>query len=170
MSRLEFQPDPNQDDELESALEEDTASQRLAMPETAERLHYVENLLRNVPLLSVPIGFADRVMAVIKRQDPDDPNYQDGMGIVLGLLMAALIAIPLFGIVAWLFIRALVSLRAQATLVDDLESVFTGVSLWLASLSADGVIVVPLIVAMVVGLMFFSGYVIWFVRELFRSN
>ena len=185
MSRLEYQPDPNKEEAELPQPEETSGHHRLALPEQDEaneatltsdnlaesgtRLQQVEDLLRNAPLLSVPIGFADRVVAALKGQDRTHPDYQDGMGIILGLVMAILIAVPLLGSVAYFIGRAVVSAEARNTLLADIEGIFTPLLSWIEGLSVSGVILVPLIVALLVGFSLLSGYVFWFVRSLIRT-
>ncbi len=180
MSRLEFQPDPEQEPEDDAALqaEEQAAQNRLALPgseaaaasETAVRLQQVEELLRNAPLLSVPIGFADRVLAVIKGQDQSDPDYQDAMGIVLGLLLAALIALPLFGTLAYLIGRAIVSASARTVLVSDLEAVLSSIFVWLQGLSLGAAVLLPIALVILVALGLLSGYVFRFFWDVMKAG
>ncbi len=176
MSRLEYRPDPNQEDEeaLQAAADEAeiAAHHRLALPDDAEednkRFQAVENLLRNAPLLSVPIGFADRVIAALKGQNSTDPDYQDAMGIIIGLFLAALIAVPLFGTPAYLIGRALFSDAALSTLIADLETVLTTIMVWLQTVSLGPAFVILLLVSLVgVGLL--SGYVLRFVKGLVNA-
>ena len=180
MSRLEFDPQKGHEseDDFQPQPDEQASHHRLALPEDeaaaaaaeANRLQYVEQLLRNAPLLSVPIGFADRVVAAIKGQDHDDPNYQDATGIVLGLLFAALIAIPLFATPVYLTGRALLNGESRTAILAELESVMSSFLLWLESLSLTPIIFIPLALAVLVGLILVSGYVLWFFRSLLKSG
>ncbi len=180
MSRLEFDPekDHESEEDFQPQPEEQVSYHRLALSEDeaaaaaaeASRLQYVEQLLRNAPLLSVPIGFADRVVAAIRGQDHDNPNYQDAIGIVLGLLFAALIAIPLFATPVYLTGRAILSGESRDTILTELESVMSSLLIWLESLSLTPVIFIPLALVILVGLVLVSGYVFWFFKTLLRSG
>lgn len=173
MSRLEYRPEQEDEEILQQAAEEEeaTSHHRLAMPdeEDSKRFQSVEQLLRHAPLLSVPIGFADRVIAAIKGQNNQDPDYQDAMGIIIGLFLAALIAVPLFGTPAYLIGRALVSSAALSTLIADLETMLTTVMLWLQGFSLSPVVVLPMLLITLVGLGLLSGYVFRFLKELVEA-
>ena len=156
MSRLEFTPDPNQEDEealqqsLTDSEQEESALNRMAMPETtqtdkeehdsARRLEYIDQLLRNAPLLSVSMGFADRVMAAIKRRTGGEPDYRDATGIILGLLMAALISLTLLGTPAYLIGRSIFSTSFRADLGDDLANFFESITSWMTNISVNSTV------------------------------
>lgn len=180
MSRLEFQPDPEQEqapDEA-SSTQHQAASQRLAMPENAEestadlsaRFQQVEDMLRHAPLLSMPIGFADRVLAAIKGQRPSDPDYQDALGIILGLFLAVLVALPLLGIPAYLIARSIISADYRDTLVSDLGSVLGTIFVGLQSSSLGVLVLIPVLIAMLVGFGLLSGYLVRFLKELVEAG
>jgi hypothetical protein len=187
MSRLEFTPDPNQEDEeaLESSLagkaQEESALNRLAMPETGDadegeshestrRLEYIDQLLRNAPLLSVPMGFADRVVAAIKRRTGGEPDYRDATGIVLGLMMTALITIPLLGTPAYLIGRSIFSPSFRADLGDDLINFFENLTSWMTNISVNSTILLPIGVVVIIALVALSSYFIWFVKGLLNTD
>ena len=70
--------------------------------ETAEQwdqLHKTDELLRTTPLAEAPVGFADRVMAVIAALPlPGIARQNPSVGIALGLLIAGLFTIPVFSV------------------------------------------------------------------------
>ena len=183
MSRLEFTPDPNQEDEeaLQSSMienEEETALNRLAMPETADGeshegakgLEYIDQLLRNAPLLSVSMGFADRVVAAIKRRQGGEPDYRDATGIILGLLVTALISIPLLGTPAYLIGRSVFSSSFRASLGDDLVSFLESITSWTTNISVNSTVLLPISVVVVIALVALSTYFIWFVKGLLNTD
>jgi hypothetical protein len=177
MSQYEFQPDPERDEDenLNAQPQEDTAAdtaeQRLGIPEAAtaehaERLRYVEDLLRNAPLIAVPVGFAERVVAALRGKDSDDPDYRDAMGIVIGLLVSILITLAVLGLPAFYIITAVLTGDAATVLADvtGFLGMFVG---WLGDLPA---VLLPAAVAAVIGVVLLSGYVVWFVRGLLTST
>lgn len=186
MSRLEFTPDPNQEDEeaLQQSLtesgQEESALNRLAMPETTEtdkeehdsarRLEYIDQLLRNAPLLSVSMGFADRVMAAIKRRTGGEPDYRDATGIILGLLMAALISLTLLGTPAYLIGRSIFSASFRADLGNDLSNFFESITSWMSNISVNSTVLLPIGVVVIIGLVALSSYFIWFVKGLLNTD
>jgi hypothetical protein len=187
MSRLEFTPDPNQEDEeaLQSSLvgkeQEESALNRLSMPETADvneeeshestrRLEYIDQLLRSAPLLSVPMDFADRVVAAIKRRTGGEPDYRDATGIVLGLMMTALISIPLLGTPAYLIGRSIFSPSFRADLGDDLGNFFEGITSWMTNISVNSTVLLPLGVVVIIALVALSSYFVWFVKGLLNTD
>lgn len=192
MSRLEFTPDPNQEDEeaLQSSLadssQEESAHSRLAMPETTDegdegfesreehestrRLEYIDQLLRNAPLLSVPMGFADRVVAAIKRRTGTEPDYRDATGIVLGLLMTALISIPLLGTPAYLIGRSIFSANFRADLGDDLANFFEGITSWMSNISVNSTVLLPIGLVVVIALIALSSYFVYFVKGILNAD
>ncbi len=129
MSRWEYQPDPQEqpDEEQQLANQRDAqaAAQRLSLPETdeqneasTERLHYIENLLRTAPLVSVSVGFADRVIAAIRGQDTDNPDYRNGLGIVLGLMISMVFLLTVIALPAYLFLLAVLSTDTEQAVND----------------------------------------------------
>ena len=177
MSRFDYQqPDPEHEDEqraAESQAEslESTAEQRLGLAEdesgvNVERLRYVEDLLRKAPLISVPIGFAERVVAAIKGKDTDDPDYNDALGLVLGLLISIIITLAALGFPAYFIITAVLTGDAT-TVIADVTDFFGNFVGWMADLP---VILLPAAAASVLGVIFLSGYVLWFVRGLLMSR
>lgn len=177
MSGYEYQPDPERDDEeifdaqqAENTTPE-TAEQRLGVPEeqandNLERLRYVEELLRSAPLIAVPMGFADRVMAALRGKDSNDPDYRDAMGIVMGLLFSIIFTLAVLGLPAYYIITAVLTGDAATVLADvtGFLEVFVG---WLAGLP---LVLLPAAAASVVGVVVLSGYVLWFVRGLLSSS
>lgn len=62
------------------------------------RMQRADRILRTAPLISAPTGFSARLMAAIAagRQPRTDTRY--GLGIAIGLLLAAFTAIPALGL------------------------------------------------------------------------
>lgn len=171
MSRLEFQPnreDENDDLLLNEELEHD-AEQRLAAPDD-RRLQQVEQLLRQAPLLSVPIGFADRVLAALKGQDKSSPDYQNGLGIVLGIFLAALIAVPLFGTPIYLIGRAITTGQGVPNAFEDVAAALASVWDWLVEIPFSSGILLPFVIGTLIGFGLLSGYIFWFLKSTLKGE
>lgn len=175
MSRWESQPNPQEqpDDELHAAeeLETQAAAQRLSLPDNEEqqdtsneRLQYIENLLRKAPLVSVGMGFAERVMAALRRQEPDNPDYRDGVGIVLGLLISLVFVLSVIGLPTYLFLLAVLSTDRQQA-IDDTSEFLADQSKIIGDFLLNPPILVVLTLA-VLGSMTLALFVIRFMRDL----
>lgn len=182
MSRLEYQPNPQQDpDPNRDSMAEQSpnAARRLSAPtpaqaadptpESSTRFHQVEEMLRKAPLLSVPIGFADRVLAAIKRQNPANPNYQDAMGIILGIFLAALLAIPLLGTPSYLIGRAIINADYRDTLIDDLGNLAERVFIGLETLSFNLIWLIPILAILALLFGFLSTYLYRFIKSVLQA-
>lgn len=171
MSRLEYQPnreDENEDLFLNEEQEQDT-EQRLAAPDD-RRLQQVEQMLRQAPLLSVPIGFADRVLAALKGQDKSSPDYQNGLGIVLGIFLAALLAVPLFGTPIYLIGRAIASGEGIQSTFEEVAATLASVWDWLVAVPLSSGFLLPFIIGALIGFGLLSGYIFWFVRSTLKGG
>lgn len=64
-------------------------------PERWSRMQRVDRLLRSTPLLAPSAGFAERVMAALERLQLDElAERKISLGVALGLMAAALLAVP----------------------------------------------------------------------------
>ncbi|NDJ86660.1 MAG: hypothetical protein GYB66_12300 [Chloroflexi bacterium] len=178
MSRLEQQPDPNREEEqlegfqAHGKQEAEEAHRRLAMSDdeaNATRLQQVEHLLRNAPLLSVPIGFADRVIASLKGHENGHPRYEDALGIVLGLSFAALIAIAVMGTLALLIFQVLLETATITDLAEGIGDAFETV-IPVAGITLDPSVAIPLGILIGIGLLLFSGYAVRVIRGIVKSG
>lgn len=184
MSRFEYQPDPERDEddnlntqphneeiplvpaEQRLGLAEDELGDAETTPENRERLRYVEDLLRNAPLISVSVGFAERVMAAIRGKDTNDPDYRDALGVITGLLISILFTLAVFGIPAYYLITSVISGDAAAA-IDDLVQLTESFVAGFANLP---LVLLPAAAAAVIGVIILSGYVVWFIRGLLTTK
>lgn len=191
MSRLEQDPMRNKYDHLEDenlqASEFDEtrlqAGQRLAAPseqemplqtasqadESLERFHQVDHLMKNAPTVASPRGFADRVLALIKKQAQIYPKYSEGTGIVLGLTAAAMVTIPILGTILFMTTQAIINESLRGTLLREMGNIIEVVTDW-----AQGpTISLPVALLMILALLPFtalSGYLFWFFNGLAKAG
>lgn len=194
MSRLEQDPMRKKFNHLEddavqaSGLEEQDqtrlqAGQRLAAPaeNTQEQIQentqqvsdasfqQVDHLLKTAPTVASPRGFADRVMALIKKQAQLYPTYSEGTGIVLGLTAAALVTIPVLGTILFLTTQAIVNQSLRITLIREVSNAIETGALWLQNPSVS----LPIALLMVIAILPFtalSGYLFWFFNGLAKAG
>jgi hypothetical protein len=99
-----------------------------------DRLQQTDELLRTTPLAAPSPGFARRVMAAIAAMPlPGFVHRQPGIGIALGLLVAALITVPVFSV---LFFVLLTVITDPGTLQTILQTVLNAAS-YVISLMAN---------------------------------
>ena len=172
-NRLEYNPQPEfepddsaQEEVLDDSMqlkrsrlgvEDDVASQNIS---DESRMRYVDRLMSNAPMLSAPLGFAERVVSRLKELTPRPPQYDEGLGIAIGLLASVVIVIPALAIAIYTLIRFILE-----------ESTRTAV--WDALVAVESFIVQPFVLV-VIGLIVFiylvmSGYIVWFWRVVIRS-
>ena len=177
MSKFDFQPDAEheegqfQPEENESPLASSSAEQRLGLSDqdaqiSNERLRYVEELLRSAPLLSVPMGFADKVVAALRGKDTNDPDYKDGLGLILGLVVSIITTIGLFGVPAFLIMRVLITGDAS-TIVDDIRNFFDPIFGWIVD---SPLVLLPVLLFAALSIVMLTGYFVWFMRDLMSSS
>jgi hypothetical protein len=196
MSRLEQDPmdknnamtqsahkyDHLQDDEtiaIESGLEATAAAQRLSTPDNQlsestadpafENLQRVDHLLKTAPLLAAPLGFADRVIGLLKKQVNQYPNYSEGTGIVLGLVSVAMVVIPLLGTAIFLVTQAIISQSVRGTLIREISALIETVAAW----GQNPTISLPIAILMLLAILPFtalSGYLFWFFNGVFGAG
>jgi hypothetical protein len=133
--------------------------------EENEHLSYVDRLLRSAPMLSAPLGFAERVIARLKADPPRVIRYEEGTGIVLGLGAAAFIFLPILMTVAIVLGLGVVNEDFRETTWETAGEVLTSI--------ADAIAASPVLTAgLIIMLMLFlgaSGYFMWFWRGLIRT-
>ncbi len=164
-------PQKSDDEEyLGAHAEEQHTARQLELPAsdvepeiTNERLSYIENLLRNAPLVSVSVGFADRVMAALRGEDNQNPTYRNGLGIALGLLFSILFLMIGIGIPSYLFLMLVVTVgrsKAVEQFRETAKTIFVPI---------EQIALTPPIVVMLLGLSFImlllTIFVIRFVRD-----
>lgn len=185
MSRLEQDPMRKKFDHLEDEgvhEPEETrlqAGQRLAAP--AENMQdnakqasdaafqQVDHLLKTAPMVASPRGFADRVLALIKKQAQLYPTYSEGTGIVLGLTAAALVTIPILGTILFLTTQAIVNQSLRITLIREVSRAIETVAVWVQSPSVS----LPIALLMGIAILPFtalSGYLFWFFNGLAKAG
>jgi hypothetical protein len=97
-------------------------------------LHQTDELLRTTPVAAPSPGFADRVMAAIAAMPlPGFVHWQPGIGIALGLLVVALVTVPIFSV---LFFVLLTVLTDPGALHSVLQTVLSAAS-YVIGLMAD---------------------------------
>lgn len=175
MSRWDYQPNPQEepDDKLQTTEAYDTqaAVDRLSLPDTntesseatPERIQQIESMLRNAPIISASVDFAERVMAALRGQGPDNPDYRDGIGVVAGLLLSLVMIISVLGVPTYLFAFALLSgNRSQFT--DEFDTVVSDFADTLADVMANPPIFALMTVS-ILGSVTLALFVIRFVRD-----
>jgi hypothetical protein len=130
---------------MNSALDQELSEQELAalsaqLEESEEasntwaHLRQTDELLRTTPLVAPAPGFASRVMAAIAAMPlPGFMHREPGVGIALGLLVAALMTVPVFAV---LFFVLLTVLTDPGTLHTLLQTVL-GATSYLIGLVGD---------------------------------
>lgn len=187
MSRLEQDPmrkkfSQLEDEGVQAGEQEQTqlqAGQRLAAPaedvqENTQQnsdasFQQVDHLLKTAPVVASPRGFADRVLALIKKQAQIYPTYSEGTGIVLGLSAAALVTIPILGTILFLTTQAIVNQSLRVTLIHEISEAIETVAIWMQNPSIS----LPIALLMVVAILPFtalSGYLFWFFNGLAKAG
>jgi hypothetical protein len=130
---------------MNSALDQELSEQELAAlnaqleeskeaSDIWEHLRQTDELLRTTPLVAPSPGFASRVMAAIAAMPlPGFMHREPGIGIALGLLVAALVTVPVFSV---LFFMLLTVLADPGTLHTLLQTVL-GATSYVIGLMAD---------------------------------
>lgn len=130
---------------MNSALDQELSEQELAAlnaqleeskeaSDIWEHLQQTDELLRTTPLVAPSPGFASRVMAAIAAMPlPGFMHHEPGIGIALGLLVAALVTVPVFSV---LFFMLLTVLTDPGTLHTLLQTVL-GATSYVIGLMAD---------------------------------
>lgn len=105
--------------------EQEWAGLRARLQESAEeaahweRLRKTDELLRTTPLVAPSRGFADRVMAAILSMPmPEFVRRSRGLGLALGLLVAALLAVPVLWAVLFVFVSVITNPDALAAVLQ----------------------------------------------------
>jgi len=118
--------------QMNRALDGELADQELAMlqarlQESAEettrweRLRKTDELLRTTPLVAPSRGFAERVMAAILSMPmPEFARRSRGLGLALGLLVAALLAVPVLWAVLFVFLSVITNPDALASVLQTI--------------------------------------------------
>ncbi|GAB4419738.1 MAG: hypothetical protein Kow00106_16040 [Anaerolineae bacterium] len=84
-----------------------------------ERLRKTDELLRTTPLVAPSRGFADRVMAAILSMPmPEFVRRSRGLGLALGLLVAALLAVPVLWVALFIFVSVITNPDALAVVLQ----------------------------------------------------
>lgn len=95
-----------------------------ASDETAEQwdhLRQTDELLRTTPMVEAPVGFADRVMAMIATMPlPGFAKKNPSVGIALGLLVAGLFTIPVFSVALLIILSVITNPGAILTFATAL--------------------------------------------------
>lgn len=168
MSDKQFSPlqQPEHDAEDDSMqLKRDRLGVEPEAHEESDHLSYVDRLLRSAPMLSAPLGFAERVIARLKAEPPRVIRYEEGTGLVLGLGAVAFIFLPILMTVAVILGLGLIDEEFRESTWDTAGEVANSV--------VDAIAASPFLTgAMVIVLMLFlgaSGYFMWFWRGLIRT-
>ncbi len=168
MSDKQFSPlqQPEHDTEDDSMqLKRDRLGVEHEAHEESDHLSYVDRLLRSAPMLSAPLGFAERVIARLKAEPPRIVRYEEGTGIVLGLGAAAFIFLPILMTVAVILGLGLINEDFREATWETAGDFANGV--------VDAIATSPVLTAgMIIVLMLFlgaSGYFMWFWRGLIRT-
>lgn len=168
MSDKQFSPlqQPEHDVEDDSMqLKRDRLGAEPEVQEENEHLNYVDRLLRSAPMLSAPLGFAERVIARLKADPPRVIRYEEGTGIVLGLGAVAFIFLPILMTLTIILGLGLINEDFREETWDTVGDVLSEV--------ADAIATSPVLTAfvIVVVLLFLgaSGYFMWFWRSLIRT-
>lgn len=99
-----------------------------------ERLRRTDELLRTTPLVAPSRGFADRVMAAIMGMAvPEFARRHRGLGLALGLLAAAVLAVPVLWAVLFVFVSMITN---PAALTVALQTILDAAG-YLAGLLVD---------------------------------
>lgn len=172
-NRLEYNPQPElepedsaQEELLDDSMqlkrsrlgvEDDVASQNIS---DESRMRYVDRLMHSAPMLSAPLGFAERVVSRLKELTPRPPQYDEGLGIAIGLLASVVIVIPALAFAMFVLIRFILE-ESTRTAVGD------------ALLALADFVVQPFVLG-IIGILVFlylllSGYIVWFWRGVIRS-
>lgn len=172
-NRLEYNPQPEfepddanqaevQDDSMQLkrsrlGVEDDVASQNIS---DESRMRYVDRLMQSAPVLSAPLGFAERVVARLKELTPSPPQYDEGLGIAIGLLASILIVVPTLGVALFGLFRFILDEGVRNDVWD------AGVTLadWLTHPFVLGILGILLVMYLIL-----SGYIVWFWRGVIRS-
>jgi hypothetical protein len=114
------------DHELPEAEWQALNAQVESSPEVADywdRLQQVDHVLHATPMVGPTAGFSSRVMAAIAAMHlPEFANRRFGAGVALGLLAAALIALPVMSAVFILFLSVITDPGALNTLFQTVTS------------------------------------------------
>jgi hypothetical protein len=88
-----------------------------------EQLRRTDELLRTTPLVAPSSGFANRVMAAIAAMPlPGFMHREPGVGIALGLLVTALLTVPIFAVLFFGLLAVLTNPGALYTLMHTVLS------------------------------------------------
>jgi len=133
-----------------------------------ERLRQTDELLRTTPLVAPSPGFTSRVMAALAAMPlPGFAHRQPGIGIALGLLIAALITVPIF---AGLFFVLLTVITDPGSIRSILQAVLNAVGYLMSLVSdlageirhmAEDTPVLAALVTAIIPLTLLWGWLIW---------
>lgn len=172
-NRLEYNPQPdyepeesNQEEQVDDSMQlkrnrlavgDDVASENIS---DESRMRYVDRLMQSAPSLSAPLGFAERVVARLKELTPRPPQYDEGLGIAIGLFSSVIIVIPALTLALYVILRLTFDEAARNTVWDGLVSITE----WTFH---------PVVLALIGIILFLylmlSGYFVWFWRGVLRS-
>ena len=100
------------------------------------KLQRVDRMLHAAPLLDAPVGFAERVLAVISAgRVPQVDRRRGGLSVALGLGLATTLAIPLLGALLYVLGRMLFDPTALASVVDHIRTVIASAAAWLSTVT-----------------------------------
>jgi len=188
MSRLEYDPsDRNRDEEEREesrrAQEEnatDAQLHRLALPDEEaiaeneaeseeRRLRYIDQLLKNAPILAAPLGFADRMMDALRKQSQAHPLYRDALGIIAGLGILACLVLPLLGYLTLQVFMIILDATARDAAADDVREALDSVWTWLQDPSLNTSTIILLLIVFLMFLLL-SGYLLRFFRQILTTD
>lgn len=187
MSRLEYDPsDRNrEEEEREEARRQeenvpDAQRHRLALPDEEaiaqneadseeKRLRYIDQLLKNAPILAAPLGFADRVMDALRKQSQAHPLYRDALGIIAGLGILACLVLPLLGFLSLQVFIIILDAAARDAAADDVREALNGAWTWLQDPSLNTSTIILLLIIFLMFLLL-SGYLLRFFRQILTTD
>jgi hypothetical protein len=139
-----------------------------------ERLRTTDELMRTTPLVAPSVGFTHRVMAAIAALPlPGFVQRQPGIGIALGLAVAAFLTVPILSVLFFVFLGVLTNpgaLNAALQTLINGASYMTGllgnIASDLESAAADTRVLLLLLATMIP----VTALWVWLVRYLLRGS
>ncbi len=131
------------------------------------RMQRADRMLRSAPMIHAPQSFSTRLMSAIAagRQPTTDTRY--GLGIAIGLMVAAFTAIPILGIVLFIIGSILSDMTALQLFLSQIILILNGLSLLVGDLMravSTFVTANPLIVVLALVMLPLTalwGYMMW---------
>jgi hypothetical protein len=169
--------------EMNSALDRELSEQEWAAlnahledsPETAsywEQLRHTDHLLRTTPLAAPSPGFTSRVMAAVAAMHLGEiAKHRLGVGVALGLIVAALFTVPVLSILTILLFSTLTDPGTLNALFQNVAG-GVGYGLGIAFDLGDGLErlatetpVVPALLTTVIPLSMLWVWLVWYLSE-----